>query len=180
MKLTYLSMFGVLAVAGLAIAAEKSLSVGDKVPAFNVRDITGPSKGDTLCYRCQYGARPVVTIFTRNVDANVVSLVKKIDAQVEKNSDQQMASFVVLLTDDADAAEKKLDEIAKKEKIKNVPLTVIEGDAGPEGYGIEKNAETTVMMWVENKLKSREEFSKGKLNAKAVEKVASATKQILE
>lgn len=180
MKQTYLSMFGVLAVAGLAFAAEKSLSVGDRVPAFNVRDITGPSKGDTLCYRCQYGARPVVTIFTRNLDSNVVALVKKIDAQVEKNSDQDMKSFVVLLTDDADAAEKKLEDIAKKEKIKNVPLTVIEGDAGPEGYGIEKDAETTVMMWVENKLKSREGFAKGKLDAKAVDKVAAATKAILE
>jgi hypothetical protein len=55
-----------LLAVGAACAAEKlesGLPVGDSVPAFNVRDITGPSEGKTLCYRCQYGSRPVVTVF---------------------------------------------------------------------------------------------------------------------
>lgn len=54
---------GVLAAALLLpvalIAADKvesGLKVGASVPAFNVRDITGPAKGETLCYRCRYGA----------------------------------------------------------------------------------------------------------------------------
>jgi hypothetical protein len=179
MKMTHLSLLGVLAVAGLAVAADKSLSIGDPVPAFNVRDITGPNKGKTLCYRCKYGDRPVVTIFTRNVNDNVVSLVKKVDAQVEKNSDKKMASFVVVLTNDADATETQLAAIAKKEGIKNVPLTVIEGDAGPEGYGIQKDAETTVMMWVDGELKVNEAFPKGKFDAKAVDSLASQTTKIL-
>jgi hypothetical protein len=180
MKMTQLSLLAVLAVAGLAVAAEKSLSIGDSVPPFNVRDITGPNAGKTLCYRCKYGDRPVVTIFTRNVDDNVVALVKNVDAQVGKNSEKKMASFLVVLTDDADATEKRLADLAKKEGIKNIPLTVMEGAAGPEGYGIQEKAETTVMMWVDSELKVNEAFEKGKLNKKAVETVAASTKKILD
>ncbi len=179
MKMIHLSLVGVFAVAGLAMAAEKSLSVGDPVPAFNVRDITGPNKGKTLCYRCKFGDRPVVTIFTRDTNENVVALVKDIDAQVAKNSDKKMASFVVVLTNDADATEAKLAEIAKKEGIKHVPLTVIEGDAGPDGYGVKEDAETTVMMWVDGELKVNEAFGKGKLSKDAVKTVSAETKKIL-
>ena len=179
MKL-HVACLSLLAVAGLAVAAEKSLSVGDPVPAFLVRDITGPNQGKTLCYRCKYGDRPVVTVFTRDVNDNVVALVKKVDEQVAANKDKKMASFLVVMTDDADATEAKLAELAKKEKIENIPLTLIEGEAGPEGYGIQQDNETTVMMWVDGAVKVNEGYAKGKFDKKAVDKLAKETKQILE
>ena len=42
-----------VAVAGVVVAAElqSGLQVGDHAGAFNVKDITGPNKGKTLCYR---------------------------------------------------------------------------------------------------------------------------------
>jgi hypothetical protein len=43
-----------VATVGVALAAEElksGLQVGDKTEFFNVRDITGPAKGQTLCYR---------------------------------------------------------------------------------------------------------------------------------
>lgn len=180
MKKPHLALMGLLALVGVAIAAEDSLSLGDRVPAFNVRDITGPNKGKTLCYRCQYGDRPVVTIFTREVNDQVISLVKKVDTQVGDNKDKKMASFLVVLTDNADETEAKLAEIAKKEGIKNIPLTLMEGDAGPKGYGIQKDAETTVMMWVDSELKVNEAYGKGKFDKKAVDTVAGETKKILD
>ncbi len=44
----------VCAVAGAALAAEaikSGLEVGEPATPFNVRDITGPNAGKTLCYR---------------------------------------------------------------------------------------------------------------------------------
>jgi hypothetical protein len=44
----------VCAAAGAAVAADaikSGLEVGDSAPPFNVRDITGPNAGKTLCYR---------------------------------------------------------------------------------------------------------------------------------
>jgi len=172
-----------LAVAGVAIAADKlesGLPVGETVPAFNVRDITGPNKDKTLCYRCQYGARPVVTVFTRELTDNVKDLVKKIDAKVGDNKDKKMAAFVVVLTEDPDAIEPKLKTLAEDAKIANTPLTIVEGAAGPPEYKLSKDAEVTVMMWVDSEVKVNQAFAKGKLDKKAIETLVGETKKILE
>jgi hypothetical protein len=179
MKFSQLAVAGLVVVTGVAFAADDALSIGDHVPAFNVRDITGPNKGKTLCYRCKFGDRPVVTIFTREISPEVVSLVKNVDKQVATHADKKMASFVVLLTSNPDEAETKLAEIAQKEGIENVPLTIIEGDAGPKGYGITQDAQTTVMMWVDGAVKVNQAFAKGKFDKSAAEKVAAETTKIL-
>ena len=42
-----------VAAAGVVIAADlqSGLQVGEPAGAFNVKDITGPNKGKSLCYR---------------------------------------------------------------------------------------------------------------------------------
>jgi len=42
-----------VAAAGVVIAADlqSGLQVGEDAGAFNVKDITGPNKGKSLCYR---------------------------------------------------------------------------------------------------------------------------------
>ena len=78
----------------------------------------------------------------------MASLVKQLDKQVESNKSKKMASFVVLLTEDPDAAESELKAFAEKHNIKNGPLTIFEGSAGPEKYKIAKEADVTVNLWV--------------------------------
>ena len=175
-----LALLLALNFAASAEEVKSGLKDGAKVGAFNVKDCTGPSKGESLCYRCKYGARPVVAVFTRTLDANVTSLIKNIDAQVGKNSDKNMKAFVVLLTDDPDAAQPKLVELAKKNKIKNVPLTIFDGQAGPPSYKLQKGAEVTVLMWTKHEVKANHGFAKGKLDKKAVKAVAGDTRKILE
>eukprot|EP00913_Durusdinium_trenchii_P035304 g33034.t1 len=159
---------------------KSGLKEGAFVGAFNVKDVTGPSKGTSLCYRCKFGGRPVVTIFTRSIDDKVAKLIKNIDKKVGENGDKQMKAFVVLLTDDPDAAEPKLAALAKKSGIKNVPLTVFDGIAGPPGYKLKKDAEVTVLMWNKSKVKSNHGFAKGGLDAKSVKAVTAETKKILD
>jgi hypothetical protein len=42
-----------VAVAGIVVAADlqSGLQIGDACGPFNVKDITGPNKGKSLCYR---------------------------------------------------------------------------------------------------------------------------------
>lgn len=184
-KLSGVAAFCALVITSAVFAAEKSaevdsgLEVGAQVPAFNVRDITGPHKGETLCYRCAYGASPVVAVFTKKVDENVTSLIQKIDATVGKNKDAGMKAFIVVLTDDPDKVEPSLEKIAKEQKIEHTPLTIIEG-AGPEKYKLSKDAETTVLMWNESKVAVRHGYAAGKLDKKAVDMLVGETKKILE
>ena len=168
--------------ASAVIAAElkSGLQPGDRPPAYNVKDCTGPNEGTSLCYRCKYGDRPVVNIFARELTPEVVSLVKKIDSVVGANEEKKMAAFVTLLTDDPDKDEAKLKEIAKKEGLKNVPLTVFDGIAGPEDYKIAEKADITVMMWVDSDVKVNYAFAKGELKASSTKSILADTKKILD
>ncbi len=155
-----------------ADSPKSGLKNGSFVNAFNVRDVTGPAKGTTLCYRCRYGGSPVVSIFAREMDDKTVALVKKVDAQIGKNSG--MKAFVVLLTDDPDAAEGKLAEVAKKNKIEHTPLTIFDGQAGPEKYEISKDADVTVLMWNSSRVRENFGYGKGKLGEKDIESIVQA------
>ena len=167
----------VIAVQSLAVSGDNAggLEIGSFPDAFTVIDVTGPAKGKSLCYRCRYGERPVVTIFTHAVDEKLAELVKKVDEKVGAKKDENLAAFVVVLTDDPDALEPKLAEVAEKHDIKNVPLTMFDGIDGPPEYKLSGDADTTVMMWNNNEVKLNRTFAAGSLDAAAVEELLTET-----
>lgn len=121
-----------------------------------------------------------MNIFTRSLDGNLASLVKQVDETVGKNQDQKMAAFVVLLTDDPDAAEPKLKDFAEKHGIKHTPLTLFDGIAGPPSYKIAKDADVTVHLWIGTEVKANHAFSAGQLDKEKIETILSDTSKILE
>ncbi len=90
-----------------------------------------------------------------------------------------MAGFVVLLTEDPDAAEGELKAFAAKHGIKNIPLTIYEGSAGPVEYKIAKGADVTVNLWRGRKSKANHVFAKGKLDKDGIAAVLADTPKIL-
>ena len=180
-KLIAFSVAAVLAATSMVSAddVKSGLEPGSFVGAFQVRDITGPRKGKSLCYRCAYSGRPVVSIFARDVNDELVDLIKQVDKKVGDNADKEMRAFVILLTDDPDEAATKLKKVAETAKVKNVPLTVFDGQAGPPSYKITKDADVNVMMWVGGKVKVNEAFGKGKLAKKSVASVVKKSDKIL-
>jgi hypothetical protein len=185
MKRFFIPMFAMIAMAGFAFAAEKKaevksgLAIGTPTTAFNVKDVTGPSAGKSLCYRCQYGAKPVACVFTREITEEVANLIKELDDKVAANQDKKMCGFVVLLTDNADEGAKKLLAVAKEEGIKHIPLTVFDGVAGPEKYNISKDAAVTVMMWNKSRVAVNEAYAAAKLPEGEAKKLAGETSKIL-
>jgi len=120
-----------------------------------------------------------VNVFARSLTDDLASLVKQIDKQVSDNSSKKMRGFVVLLTDDPDAAEPDLKAFAEKHGIKNVPLTFFDGIAGPPSYRIASEAEVTVNMWVGHKTKANHAFAKDKFGKEEIAKVVADTSKIL-
>jgi hypothetical protein len=171
-----------IASAGLmAEEIQSGLAKGTAVPAFNVKDITGPNKdGDELCYRCRYGNQPVVSVFAKEMTDEVAQLSKELDNVVAKNRDQKMAGFVVVMSDTPEKVAPKLEEAAKKHKIDQMPLTTFNGASGPSGYKINSKADVTVMMWVDGKVKVSQGLSKGDLNKDTIAKLVKETNTILE
>ena len=91
-----------------------------------------------------------------------------------------MAAFFVLLSEDADAAAPKLEAIAKKQGIENVPLTIFDGESGPASYKIAQDADVTVLMWKGLTVKANHAFGKGELDSQKVATVVKDTAKILE
>lgn len=118
-------------------------------------------------------------VFARELTDNLASLVKQIDEQVAKNQDKNMAAFVVILAEDADEVAPKLEELAKKQGIKNVPLTIFDGESGPGGYKIAKDADVTVLLWKGRSVKANHAFKKGGLDEKSAKQVLDSASTIL-
>lgn len=108
----------------------------------------------------------------------MASLVKKVEEQLQSNS--ELRGFVVILTDDAEATSKELKKLASEHKIEKLPLTVYEGQAGPPGYKIAKDAEVTVHLWVGTQVKANHSFAAGELDEKGIEAVVADIPKILK
>lgn len=181
MKQLLAPMIAVLLCVGAAVADPNTapLQVGDDVGAFYVKDVTGPAAGTALCYRCRYGDRPTVTIFARTVDDKLAALLKEVDALVSKNASKDMAAFLVVMSDDPAAQEDKLKQLAKDNNLKNTPLTTFEDVNGPRSYRISKDADITVMMWVDGKVQVNEIIKQAELTPEKIASVTAQTSKIL-
>lgn len=116
-------------------------------------------------------------IFAREVSDSLTSLVKKIDAETAKNKSAKMGSFVVFCTDD-DKLEDKLKALATKEGLKNIVLS-IDNPAGPDKYGVSKDADITVVLYNQRKVAANHTFKKGELTSKAIDAIVSDIPKIL-
>jgi hypothetical protein len=117
-------------------------------------------------------------IFAREVSDNLTSLVKKIDEATDKNRSCRMGSFVVFCSDE-EGLKKKLENLAKNEKLKRTVLT-IDNPAGPEGYDIAKDAEVTVLLYVGQTVKVNHAYKKGELTEGEVNRILSELPKITE
>ena len=118
-------------------------------------------------------------MFARTLDDNLASLVKQLDQKIAENKSSKMAGFVVLLTEHPDTAESELKAFAEKHGIKNIPLTIYDGSAGPAEYKIAKGADVTVNLWVGQKAKANHVFAKGELDKDGIAAVIADTSKIL-
>lgn len=171
----------VVLVGGFALAAEikSGPQAGEKVPGpFHPLNLNGESAGEKACLFCKHGDNPVAMVFARSTDCEGTrKLIKKLEEVTAANSKAEMGSFVVFLTDD-DKAEKGLKEFADKEKLKHVTLA-IDNPAGPKGYEVSKDADVTVVLYTERKVKVNYSFAKGKITDKDIEAVGKDVSKIL-
>ncbi len=114
-------------------------------------------------------------IFAREINDPLTSLVKKVD-EANGTQGKKMASFVVVLGNDV---EKKLKEFGEKEGIKNTILTC-DSPAGPESIKIPKEADVTVVMYLNKKAKVNHAFRKGEFQEKQIETVLNDLPKILK
>lgn len=154
-----LTAFVLLVFAANADAAKSGPPLGDAPAPFEVQDVSGPSAGKSLCYRCKYGSEPVVCVFIRDTSEMNVELIKALDEKLTEN--KKLHAFAVLLTDKPDQAKSDLAKVAKEAAVKNIPLTVFPSAKGPEDYKLIDDVKVTIVLWADSKVKANVNFKNG-------------------
>ena len=120
-------------------------------------------------------------IFARDISDPLTSLVKKIDAATEAHKDSNMGSFVVFLNDD-EGLEQKLKDLAEKEKLEKIALS-IDTPNGPPKYNIAKDADVTVVLYqgayAKGSVKANYAFKKSELKDEDIDKIVGDLVKIL-
>src|SRR5207244_8853102 len=116
-------------------------------------------------------------ISPREDSDNLTRLVERMDAAKAKKKEWIMGRFVVLCSDD-EGLEAKLKDLAKKEDLKKVVLT-IDNPQGPQRYKIAKEADVTVVLYQKHTVKANYAFKKGELHEKDVETIVADLSKIL-
>jgi hypothetical protein len=117
-------------------------------------------------------------IFAREVSDTLTSLVKKIEAQTAINSDKRMGSFVVFLSE-SESLKEQLTALAKKAELDKCILSVDKAE-GPQGYGVAKDADITVVLYRKQVVEANFAFRKGELNEAALAAIVGDLPRILK
>ena len=118
----------------------------------------------------------MVCVFARKTSEPLASLVKKIDAKIGEND--ELKSFVVIMPNKGVKPAENLTKLARDASIKHVPLTIGESPDGPPDYEIAKDADITVLMWKEHKVKVNHAY-KGELTDKDVHTIVTDIPKVL-
>ena len=169
---------------GAVVAADlkSGPQTGDKVPgSFHPYNVTGEDAGKVACLYCKAGDDPVVLVFARTGDdAMTHKLLKAIDAENVKHAKADMYSFAVFSGDKA-KLEPQLKDAAKKAELKKLVLAIEDAeDPIPERYKLSKDADVTVILYVDRVVKANHTFAKGKLTDKDIEAVVKDVQKIVK
>lgn len=179
--LAAMTVLGTAELTALAGDDAQPLKLGTAAVPFKVRDCTGPAAGKRVCYFCRYGRRPIISIFTRELNPDVIQLVRQVDRAVAQNSKQRLAALVVFVTKDTNAAEQRLKSFAKKHQIAT-PLTIFDesGEQLERDYKVAPNTGLSVMLWNEGTLRSYHAFSAARLQPADIREIIAETGKILD
>ncbi len=173
----------VVAVLGSAVVAADPKSgpqPGDKLPgSFHPYNVTGENAGKPACLVCAAGDSPTAVVFARTGDdATTLKLIKALDAETVKHSKAEMFSFAVFQGDKA-KLEPQLKDAAKKADLKKLVLAIEDSeDPIPAKYNLNKDADVTVLLYVDRVVKANYSFAKGKLTDKDIETIVKDVSKI--
>lgn|SRR5262245_61875650 len=152
--------------------------VGQRPGPYSFLVATGPQRGQQTCYICEAADKPVALVFARRVSDPLGKLLVKCDAAVAEQPKDAMKSWLTVLGEKTIG----LDDLAKWSKevgLKNVPVGVFDDPEGPPSYQLSKEAEVTVLLFVNKKVIANFAFRNGELDDAAVARVAESLPKLI-
>ena len=158
----YLLCAVVFASSALAFSGEPCVSgvpVGGRPGPYSFLVATGPERGQPTCYICEQEGKPTAVVFVRTLSEPLAKLLAKLDAEADARKGAGFKAWMTQLADTAD-----LDALAKwsqKQGLKSLPVGAFEDADGPPAYKLAADADVTVLLFVDRKVKANFAYRTG-------------------
>jgi hypothetical protein len=153
-------------------------AVGERVPQFFVRAVTGPLMNKSVCYVCRNGDRPVVMVLMRDVVEGMPALLKELDRCVDQHRAVGLRGFGVLLTENQRSAISRLQTLAFDNQL-SLPLTVASTQLdAPSSQNLHPDAAVTVVLYHDQTVITTHAFRDTELTAERITQLMSSVKEL--
>lgn len=126
--------------------------VGERLVPFTVRGVFDQEVGKDLDWVTQAGGKPIVLIFVHDINRQSIALTRTLSEYTKSRAQDGLTTGVVLLDDDATAAEDQLKRIRHALAPAVSTGVSLEGQEGPGSYGLNRNVTLTVLVGKENRV----------------------------
>jgi hypothetical protein len=170
-----------LTLAVLLLGADPCVSgvpVGQRPGPYSFLVATGPQRGQQTCYVCEQDRKPTAVVFARSLSDPLGGLLAKLDAEGAARRESGFKAWMTQLADPAD-----LDSLAKwaqEQGLKGVVVGAFEDADGPPAYKLARDADVTVMLFVDRKVVANFAFRAGELTDARVAEVMKAVPKLFE
>jgi hypothetical protein len=141
---------------------------------------TGPNRGQETCFICDAGDKPAVAVFARTTSDALGKLVGKIDRALAEHKAADLRAWVTFLGKDHDTFDGLLIEWSKKHGLKSLPVGTFQEEDGPPTYRVARDADVTVVLFVNRKVQATFGFRSKELTEEAVDRVLKAVPRLVE
>ena len=150
---------------------ESGPTVGEKIPALKVLHVVGDNEGNEVDTTAERGEKPTLYVFVRTDrwTRPVARTIKVLDEKANKES-EDVRLVAVWLTDDKEKTKDYLPRAQQALKLERAILALhADLNTGPENWGINSDADLTVVLTANKKVAAR--FGFVSPNEKVVEDV---------
>ncbi len=155
------------------------LAPGQKPGPYSSIVSVGAERGESHCYICDTAERPAAIVFARTLTDPLGKLTAGLDKAVGDHKAADLRAWVTFLSDDQTALDPKLVEWGRKYALRDVPVGVFENLDGPPSYRLSRDADVTVLLFVNRKVVANFAFRPGELTEERVADVLKALPGIL-
>ena len=151
--------------------------VGEYVPQFYSRVVTGPLMNRSVCFVCRNGQRPVVMVLVRRLEPGLKPLLRNIDRLVDRNRTTGLRSFGVYLSSDPFRSISRVQTFSFNHHIK-MPLTVSTDAVAAEScQHLHPEAAVTIVLYQRRRVVGQFGFRNDELTFDRVRDVIQAVKR---
>jgi hypothetical protein len=163
-----------LLLAALAQDVRSGLPVGATTESIPVTDVTGPYKGERICYVCDFEEDPNVLGFFRDTSDETARLIVQLNQFYVKNKSKTFKAVAMIVA--GESSKKWLEDLNKKEKLE-IPLTYFTRgpkDVAARLYKLNPEVRNTFLITIDRTVAA----NVSDIGAADFSKIADATEQM--